>query len=212
VPVGKPVEVRVTSSAHSADLFVNGVRQKPPAPTAGCDGLPPVPTSGVAAAPVMPRYGSLRWLVPFTPGNLTAVAYDANGAVLATSTVLSAGQRSRLRVSVASPYLHGHNASEVAADGRDAALITVELIDAAGILVPNADLNVTFTVTGPGLLLGTTNGDPACHVQATSPRCPTFHGLLRGIIRSSELGGAGVITVRADADGVESGQVVLRAV
>eukprot|EP00663_Eupelagonemidae_sp_cell21sb_P001368 gene1369-biopygen6736 len=47
-------------------------------------------------------------------------------------------------------YLHGRNASEIRADGQDVALITVELLDAAGVLVPNADLNVEFTVSGPG--------------------------------------------------------------
>jgi beta-galactosidase len=92
------------------------------------------------------------------------------------------------------------------------ALVTVELVDSEGRLVPNADLNVSFTVSGPGVVLGTTNGDPACHVPATSSRCPTFHGLLRAIVRSSALGAAGVVTVHVEGEGLGSTQVLLRAV
>ena len=97
-------------------------------------------------------------------------------------------------------------------DGQDVALVTVELLDSDGRLVPNADLNLSFTVSGPGVVLGTTNGDPACHVPATSSRCPTFHGLLRAIVRSSALGAAGVVTVHVEGEGLGSTQVLLRAV
>lgn len=191
--VGKPIEVRVTTAAHAAELYLNGELQP-------------------GGRKQMPLYSSLAWTVPFAKGNLTAVAFDAGGAVLATQTVLSAGKRSSLRASVANPYLHGRNASEIAADGQDVALITVELLDAAGILVPDADINVSFSIHGPGVVLGTTNGDPACHVPATSPRCPTFHGLLRGIVRSSALAVRGVITVHVEGEGLGSTQVSLRAV
>lgn len=190
--VGKPIEVRVTTAAHSAELYLNDELQ-------------------AGGRKVMPLYSSLAWEVPFAKGNLTAVAFDASGAVVASHSVLSAGTRARLRASVATPYLHGRNASEITADGQDVALVTVELLDADDMLVPNADLNITFSVHGPGVVLGTTNGDPACHVPATSPRCPTFHGLLRAIVRSSALGETGVITVHVDGEGLGATQVSLRA-
>ena len=77
--------------------------------------------------------------------------------------------------------------------------------------VPNTDLNVTFSITGPGRVLGTTNGDPACHLRGGSSRLPTFHGLLRGIIASSAAEARGNIVVRVEAEGVEAGQVTLQA-
>ena len=138
MPVGTPIDVYVTSCAARADLFVNGIRQ-----------------SNGSTAPEIPKFGSLRWSVPFAPGNLTAVALSADGAVIATRTVLTAGKPLRLRVSIASPYLHGRNSSRIAADGNDVALITVELLDANGIMVPNADVDVTLAVTGPGRVFGT---------------------------------------------------------
>lgn len=190
--VGKLIEVRVTTAAHSAELYVNGKLQ-------------------AGGRKRMPLYSSLAWTVPFVQGNLTAVAFDASGAVLASHSVVSAGTPTRLRASVANPYLHGHNASEIKADGQDVALITVELLDSDDRLVPNADLNVSFSVHGPGVVLGTTNGDPACHVPATSPRCPTFHGLLRGIVRSSALGAKGVVVIHVEGEGLGSTQVSLLA-
>merc|ERR1712203_248689 len=103
----------------------------------------------------MPRFGSLKWLVPFVKGNLTAVAYDAQGQIAGMKTVLSAGRAERVQVTLADPYSHGRNSSQIAADGQDVALVTVKLVDARGVIVPNADVNVTLTVLGPGRVIGT---------------------------------------------------------
>ena len=91
-------------------------------------------------------------------------------------------------------------------------MITVELLDAAGVLVPDADVNVSFAVAGPAKVLGTTNGDPASHTPDASPWRRTFHGLLRGIVASSEAV-AGVITVRvsASASSFAPAEVMLEA-
>ena len=192
VAKGSPIEIRVTTTAASAAVFVNGAKQ---------------------AMQTMPRFGSLKWSVPFARGNLTAVAYDKAGAVLATKTILSAGKPTHLRATVASPgYLAPRNASRIAADGTDVALITVELLDAKGIRVPNADVNVSFTVDGPGSVVGTTNGDPADHSPEHSTTCATFYGLLRGVVRSAAAGEAGKVTVHVAAAGVAGASVVLEAV
>eukprot|EP01047_Picozoa_sp_COSAG01_P046186 COSAG01_NODE_4315_length_5140_cov_5.930768_4_plen_177_part_00 len=131
VPVGKPIEIDVTTTATFVELFINGVLQTNQA-AMNMD----VPATGVSPSsrvPV-PRFGFARWLLPFAPGNITAVAYNTHGVAVASHTVRTAGKPARLRASVAAPYLHGRNALEVAADGQDAALINVELVDARGIL------------------------------------------------------------------------------
>ena len=189
VAVGAPIEIRVTTTAPSAAVFVNGVEQP---------------------RQKMPRFGSLKWTVPFARGNLTAVAYNEAGDAVATKTVVSAGKASRLHATIADPYT-GRNASRIAADGQDVALVTVALLDSDGVLVPNADVEVTLSVDGPGKVIGTTSGDPADHSLDSSASCSTFHGLLRGIVASSELGAKGAVTVRATAAGVEAGVVVVEA-
>lgn len=177
VPNGAPIQIIVTTCAASAGVYVNGVAVGSPQP--------------------VPAYGVVAWPnVLFSPGNLTAVAYNAAGAVVATRTVLTAGAPTQLQLSVASPYV-GRNGSVIAADGQDAALVTVQLLDARGVVVPNADVNVTLSVTGPGVVIGVANGDPSDHGSPKATWRLTYHGLARVIVASSVAGGTGFIEVTA---------------
>ena len=87
--------------------------------------------------------------VPFRPGNLTAVAYDRGGAVVAADTVVSAGAPAALQLSI-----EGDNGRPFEAGGQDVALVRCAVVDAAGRLVPGASNGVTFTVDGPGEVYG----------------------------------------------------------
>lgn len=55
-------------------------------------------------------------------------------------------------------------------------------MDASGAVVPTASDVVTFSVSGPGVLVGTANGDPASLVNNQNPTRPAFHGLLLGVV------------------------------
>ncbi len=77
----------------------------------------------------------------------------------------------------------------------------VEVVDAAGNVVPTASNLVTFTVQadeGAGSLVGTANGDPSCLVNNLSPSRPAFHGLVLGVLSIG------------DAPGLVSGQPCVR--
>jgi len=65
------------------------------------------------------------------------------------------------------------------ANCNDVALVAVGVVDAAGRIVTGSSAPVTFTVTGPGYVAGTANGDPSCHTLNTSPVRPAFHGQVR---------------------------------
>ncbi len=49
------------------------------------------------------------------------------------------------------------------ANGADAAVFTVSIVDASGRVVPLAGNKVSFVLEGPGHILGVGNGDPSCH-------------------------------------------------
>jgi beta-galactosidase len=49
------------------------------------------------------------------------------------------------------------------ADGQDIAVITVSEIDAKKRFVPDANDEVTFSIEGPGKIIGVGNGDPSSH-------------------------------------------------
>ena len=195
VPNGTPIDVVVTTCAAAVQLFLNGVPQ------------------GARPQPV-PRFGFVQWPgVIFQPqGNLTAVGYSASGSIIAVKSVVAAGAATRLEVWVEAPYYAPlRNATEIAADGQDAALIGVKLLDANGVVVPNADVNVTFTVHGPAAVVGVHNGDPADHSPDKASWRNTFHGLARAIVASAARGVAGEITVVASAAGIDAGQTTLVA-
>ena len=193
VPEGTAIPVTVTTCAAFVELYLNGILQG----------------SGRRA---MPQFGYLNWTTTFTRGNLTAVALDHTGATLAVRTLLSAGAPTALRLTIDSPYNWKRNGSVIAADGMDAALLRAEIIDADGVLVPNADANVSIAIVGPAHVKGVSNGDPAYHgPEVGTVTIKTFHGLARVIISSNALGATGEIRVTATASGLVSGEVRLVA-
>ena len=191
VAVGTPVSVFVFTGAAAAEALVNGV---------SVAGRKPVTAFGFA------DFGP----VPFKPGNLTAVAYDGRGAVVAVDSVLTAGPPAALRLS-----LEQDNGRPYAADGVDVALVRCAVVDAAGRVVPGASNRVTFTVSGPAAVYGVGNGDPANLTPDKVGRkdlpyggvwtIPTFMGLVRAIVQT-EAGVPGEVFVRATAPGLKAGE------
>ena len=103
------------------------------------------------------QFGIVKWSTTFTPGNISAIAYDASGAVVARDTVATTGAPASLQVSLVNV-----GAATYAADGQDVALFTVAILDAKGAVVPNANNVLTFTVTsGPGTIYALGNGELA---------------------------------------------------
>jgi beta-galactosidase len=184
------------SCAAAVGLSVNGVPQGSPQP--------------------VPLYGYVTWPgVRFAPGNISATSYDADGKPLRTTTVASVGPATALLLTVAHPYGPGRNASVISADGEDAALLSVAVVDAAGVLQPTAAaaVNVTFTVTaGPAVVLATSSGDPSDHVPGHSSSRLTYHGLARAVVASAAPAGqTGTIVVTASAPGFPDATVTLTA-
>jgi len=189
-PAGSNVDVWVYSDADTVELLLNGASQ---------------------GSQAMTRYAHATWNVPYAPGSLVAVGYkNGSSTPVGNWTVTTAGAPAQLVLSIKD----GVGAQLVAGCAApDTALLAVALVDAAGVLVPNADVDVTFTVTaGPGVIRGTSNGDPSCLVNNLSPTRPTFHGLAMSVL--SVVGAApGSITVTATAPGLPaSNSVVLQVV
>lgn len=66
--------------------------------------------------------------------------------------------------------------------------------------VPDADQDLEVKVSsGPAVVFGTANGDPADHTANPSPSRRTFHGLARAVVGSAGLGMTGVAEVVVSA-------------
>lgn len=145
----------------------------------------------------------LSWMVPYADGTVTAKAYtDKSGCTEITDT---AGRCQVKTAGVPVTLSASADRSSIAADGKDLAYITVDVVDEHGNTVPNAANCVTFTVEGEGELVGVDNGNPPDHDSYQSDRRKAFSGKVLAIVRSFTE--AGSFTVTAFAEGLKSSKV-----
>jgi beta-galactosidase len=101
----------------------------------------------------MPRNGHLEWIVNYASGKLEAVAWKKGKKV--TSSVETTGQPFKIVVQPTRPTL--------AADGQDAAVFNISVVDRQGREVPDADNLLHFSVAGGAKIIGVGNGNPSSH-------------------------------------------------
>ncbi|MHB8636511.1 MAG: beta-galactosidase GalA [Fimbriimonadaceae bacterium] len=139
---GKEIEVWAQTNCDSVELFLNGVSQ------------------GVRA---VEKYGHAMWKVKYAPGTLEAKGYRA-GALVKTEVVKTAGAPAKL---VLTPYR-----STMAADGEDADVFNISVVDKDGIPVPTANNRLDFDIDGPARIIGVGNGNPSDHDPDTYVSVP----------------------------------------
>ncbi|MGH9392986.1 MAG: beta-galactosidase, partial [Terriglobales bacterium] len=97
----------------------------------------------------------------------------------------------------------------ILAGGEDVSVVTVEVRDAGGRVVPTASNLVRFTLQGPGRILGVGNGDPSSHEADHAPQRSAFNGLCMVLVQSRPE--AGAITLLASADGLSPASALIRS-
>ena len=103
----------------------------------------------------MPRNKHLQWNVNYEPGTLEAIGYR-NGKQLTTKVETT----SEPNTVVVSP-----SKTTLVADGKDAVVINISVIDRQNREVPDANNLIHFSVTGDAKIIGVGNGDPSSHEQ-----------------------------------------------
>lgn len=145
----------------------------------------------------MPRNSHLQWNVIYEPGTLEAVAYKKGKRfttkVETTSTPVEV---------VLTPYK-----TTMLADGRDATVMNVTVVDKDGKEVPNADNLIKFFIEGDGKIIGVGNGDPSSHepdkcMEGAWQRS-LFNGKCQVIVQSGKT--PGIIKFNAKANGLFNG-------
>ena len=103
---------------------------------------------------------------------------------------------------------------QICADGRDVAVVTVEVQDAKGHVVPDACPMLTLSLEGNGLILGVGNGDPAYlgedHPQAQDChqfQILAFNGLAQVLIQSGKT--PAQLILNCAGGNLKSGSIVL---
>jgi beta-galactosidase len=173
--VGQVTPVHVFTAADEAELFVNGKSQGRQKQTEF-------------------NY-RFRWNdIVYQPGELHVVTYK-DGENWAKDTVVTAGEAAQLQIKP--------DRASIKADGLDLSFITVKVVDSKGNFVPEADNAITFSVSGPGEIVATDNGDPTDLVAFPLRTRRAFGGLALAIVRA-KAGQSGTITILATAKGIRS--------
>lgn len=131
---GKDIEVWVQTNCSAVELLLNG--------------------KAVAKLPVE-KYGHLKVNVKYEPGTLEARGMDAQGTVVKTDVIKTAGAPTQI---VVTP-----DRRTITADGEDANVFNIALADKDGNIVPTADNKLDFDIDGPARIIGVGNGDPSDH-------------------------------------------------
>ena len=130
--------------------------------------------------------------MPFKPGRLVAVARDAAGHVVARDEVDTAGRPYALRVTP--------DRTVIRDDGKSLSYLTVQVVDAHGVEVPDADNTIRTSVSGAGTFQGADNGKQDDAEGYQSPTHDAFNGKELSIVQAGPA--QGPITVRVSAPGL----------
>lgn len=181
---GETVEVWAYSNCDEVELIVNGKK---------------------LGRQTMPKNGHLKWQAVYQPGKVVAIGYK-NGKRMLTKQVETTKPAYKIVMKT--------DRQTISADGRDVAVVTVEVQDAKGRIVPDACPMLTFKLTGDGRILGVGNGDPS-YLGADHPdyndchefSIPAFNGLAQVIIQSSHNSSA--LQLRGEANELKTGELTI---
>jgi beta-galactosidase len=140
----------------------------------------------------------VNFKVPYEPGVLKAIALN-KGIEVATKELRTTGVPAKISLTA--------DRKKIKADRNDLSYVKVEITDAQGNVVPNANIPVTFTVSGVGEIAGSGNACPYDMESFNNPVCKTYHGQALAILRPLKGEKAGTITLRAEANGLISEEI-----
>lgn len=127
---GEDINVVVYSNADEVELALNGKK---------------------LGRKKMPVNGHLEWTVKYSPGTLEATAYR-NGRKMLIEKVSTTTKPYKVQLTA--------HKNTINADGEDLLIITASAVDEKGRLVPVANNEITFELTGAASIIGTGNGNP----------------------------------------------------
>ncbi|MCR5249297.1 MAG: DUF4982 domain-containing protein [Lachnospiraceae bacterium] len=175
---GQLIDVRALSNAPELELFVNG--------------------KSLGRQQIDHAHGTVlsgNWQVEYEPGEITAVAYDAEGNEVARQSRHSFGEAVKLCAEWFFPE------RELTAGNGDMAFISVWAEDAEGHPVENATNAVRVEVEGAGWLAGLDNGDSADADEYKGHVKRLFSGKM--LVCVAVEAGCGEIRVKLESAGLE---------
>jgi len=175
---GQEIDVRCYTNLDKVELFLNGA------------------SLGVQE---VRKNSHVAWKVPYASGTLEARGYKGGQQVLLAKRETTGGPA---RIALLS------DRQEILANGEDVAVVEVQVLDQDGRLVPVADNESAFQLSGEGKIIGVGNGDPSSHEPDKAHRRRAFNGLCVAIVQSTK--NQGEIRLQAVSPGLEPATLVIR--
>jgi beta-galactosidase len=138
--------------------------------------------------------------VTYVPGILSAVGVSENRES-ETIILKTSGNTAKIRLIP--------DRIKISADGQDLSFITVEVTDEDGILQPNAQNQLQFSVSGPGVIAGVDNADIKDPDPYSGTTRKTWHGGALVVVRSTR--DAGNIKLTVSSEGITEASVIINA-
>ncbi len=188
---GQVIPVVAYSSCNTVELFLNGRslgEKRMEFPAQG--------TSGGWNSYALPQVRSttndlhVTWDVPYVAGTLRLVGKNRNGAVACEDAVRTAGPAAGIRLTTTH--------STVTTSTGDVALVTFEVVDTAGTVVPTAEDVVHFAATG-ATIVAADNADLHAREREMPGQGRAYNGRGLVILRASA---PGTLTLTASAPGL----------
>ena len=182
---GEEIELWAYSNCDEVELTVNGKK---------------------LGRQAMPKNGHLKWKAIYQPGKVVATGYK-NGKRILTETIETTKPAYKLVLKA--------DRTTIAADGRDVAVVTVEVQDQKGRIVPDACPVLTLRLDGDAHILGAGNGDPQYNGEdhPKSQQCrtfsiPAFNGLAQFLVQSGQAPSA--VTLNCSSAQLKAGTLSLQ--
>ena len=131
----------------------------------------------------------LMWEVPYQSGILEAKGFN-KGQQVTTSTLQTAGEVATIKLSA--------NKISLLANSQEISYISVELLDADGVLNTIADNKVTFTIEGEGDLIAAANSNPMSTESFQKYYRKAWRGQCMAIVKAGKQRGSVRLTARVE--------------
>jgi beta-galactosidase len=177
---GKPMMVRLYTAGDRVELLLNGAK---------------VGEKAMAATDKL----QAELTVPYAAGILEAVAYSG-GREIARKRLTTVGAAARLRLRP--ERLRGSS------DRRALSYVAIDVIDAAGRLLPDDMRKIALSIEGPAELVGFGSANPHAVGSFQATEAQSYRGRALAILRGT--GRSGAVQIAARSEGIASAAVTLQ--
>ena len=171
-------KVEVYSNCEEVELFLNDVSQ----------GIKTKPKNDSPRA----------WDVSFEKGTIRAVGKN-NGKEVASELHKTAGEPAQIVLEA--------EQNTISNNWDDVVYLKAKVVDANGVLCPNASKMITFSSSANAEIIAVDNGNIISHEKYKAKNRLSFNGLCQAIIAAKA--GSGKIEVKASSAGLKEGSVTL---